>query len=297
MNSAESLEDPALESLGSSLPDNTSVISRPSISSDLNTTESLLGSVGDLNTTESLLASADSSLTDIDSFEREAVAELSDDEDGAAPLHPNEVNSDVAELNRLFINEKCAPDILPADTELIENIQAYLENQEKTIEAIEEEAEKIQANAKIKEANLLCAVYQMEVDRIKFVLHGYQRLRLRKICLNITYLLSNQDKGAGDVLSDVEYKFAQDYSKLFLDHLNESFLKNLPHELSSFNYKTMCSEVNLKGFVFIRVLENLGRVLFTDLGQAPPDLRKGEIYVCQYEAVKAFILEGKIELI
>jgi len=284
MTSTDSLDDPALESLGSSLPDTISELSRSVISSGLNTTESLLESAG-------------STLTDMDSFEREAVAELSDDDVRAAPLHPNEVNDDIGELNRLFINEKCALDILPADTELIESIQAYLENQEKAIESLEEEAENLQENSKIKEANLLCSVYQMEVDRIKFVLHGYQRLRLKKICLNITYLLSNQDKGAGDVLSDVEYKFAQDYSKLMLDHLNESFLKNLPHELSSFNYNTMCNELNPKGFVFIRILENLGRVLFTDLGQAPPDLRKGEIYVCQYEAVKAFILDGKIELI
>jgi len=287
MTSAESLEDPAFESLGSSIPEP---------SSDLNITSETILSSTELERTESLI-SVNTSITDMDSFEREALAELSDGEDRPSPLNPNEVNADVVELNRLFINEKCAPEILPPYTELIESIQEYLLNQEKVIEDLEEEVEKLEESAKIKEANLLIVVYQMEVDRIKFVLHGYQRLRLKKICSNITYLLKNQGSGACDVLSDAEYKFTQDYSKLFLDHLNDSFLKNLPHELSSFNFQTMYNERNTKGFVFIRVLEDLGRVLFTDLGQAPPDLKKGEIFVGQYEAVKAFVMEGKIELI
>jgi len=280
MTSAESLEDPALESLESS-------VAEPS--SELNVTS-------DTVLTQSLI-SVNASISDMDSFEREALAGLSDDEDRPSPLNPNEVNADVVELNRLFINEKCAPEILPPYTELVESIQEYLLNQEKVIEELEEEVENLEESAKIKEANLLIVVYQMEVDRIKFVLHGYQRLRLKKICSNITYLLKNQGSGACDVLSDAEYKFTQDYSKLFLDHLNDSFLKNLPHELSSFNFQTMFNERNTKGFVFIRVLEDLGRVLFTDLGQAPPDLKKGEIFVGQYDAVKAFVMEGKIELI
>jgi len=291
MTSTESLEDPALESLGSTVPE---------ASSELNTTSDTILSSSGLNTNDELnrsLISVDSSVSDIYSFERQAVAELSDDEDRPAPLHPNEVNDDIVELNRLFINEKCAYDILPAYTELIESIQAYLENQDKVIEALEEEIETLKENAKIKEANVLVEVYQMEMDRIKFVLHGYQRLRLKKICSNITYLLKNQGDGACNVLSDAEYKFTQEYSKLFLNHLNDSFLKNLPNELSSFNYQTMFNEQNTKGFVFIRVLEDLGRVLFTDLEQAPPDLKKGDIFVGQYDAIKTFVLDGKIELI
>uniref|UniRef100_A0AAG5D465 GINS complex subunit 4 n=1 Tax=Anopheles atroparvus TaxID=41427 RepID=A0AAG5D465_ANOAO len=81
-------------------------------------------------------------------------------------------------LQRAWMNEKFAPDLLPYEDALVEMVMIQLVHMEENLASADKN-------------NLLYIVHRMEVERIRFVVASYLRCRLQKIetyfCDNVQY--------------------------------------------------------------------------------------------------------------
>lgn len=72
-------------------------------------------------------------------------------------------NPDVELLKRLVLNERASPDILPFDERVIGELKAIVENQQESVDEMNEDVDQALAGS----------LYQMEIDRVKFMLASY----------------------------------------------------------------------------------------------------------------------------
>merc|ERR1739841_250699 len=99
-------------------------------------------------------------------------------------------------------------------------------------------------------------LYQTELDRIKFVLNSYQRVRLQKIENSVVYILQNPNMT--NRLSAAERKYAAGYMKLWQDHCTRSFLHSISDQYNKLDDEDMINTPNMDAFVFAKVKEDVG---------------------------------------
>merc|ERR1739838_1009247 len=91
----------------------------------------------------------------------------------------------LAKLEEAWRNEKFAPDLLEAKTDLVDCIVEQLT-------AIEDNV------SRAKEGDIRIAIHRLELDRIRFVLVDYLRCRLKKIEANAEYIISTEAEKSDD---------------------------------------------------------------------------------------------------
>ena len=142
--------------------------------------------------------------------------------------------------------------------------------------------------------------YQMEIDRVKYLVASYLRMRLRKIERFIFHILGDEDEF--NKLSVHEVTFAGAYREALQAHMGESFLASIPEKFSSLTESgmegvDMVARPKLDGFVFCKVAEDLGEVDMDERGEQVSDLNKGDTHVLRYRPIRHFVEEGKINLV
>lgn len=96
----------------------------------------------------------------------------------------------------LLHNEKMAPELLPFQFSLIETLLRLISNREQMIE---------QSNSVDVDDRFTINIYRMELERVKFVMKSYLRVRLAKIERNLIYII---EKDRSELLSEAEKIFA-----------------------------------------------------------------------------------------
>ena len=82
------------------------------------------------------------------------------------------INPKIAILRAAWVNEKCAPDILQYAPEAHELAQAVIE-QQRQVDLLNDES------------SPAISLYQQDIERVRFLLASYARVRLRKVCVNV----------------------------------------------------------------------------------------------------------------
>ena len=77
------------------------------------------------------------------------------------------------------------------------------------------------------EDTLAIDAYKMELERIKFLLKSYLRIRLAKIEKQLFYLIEARES-IGSTLSKAEWKYAFTLCALRGTYLSENFMKMIP---------------------------------------------------------------------
>ena len=140
-------------------------------------------------------------------------------------------------------------------------------------------------------------LYQREINRVIYMLKSYLRTRLLKITRHAKFILSQPELQAR--LSEAEAELiAQPYANLVENHLNRSFLNNLPKQMRSLKGKhgdlSLVPEPDLNEYVFCHVLESLGQVEILD---HPVDMDAGEIFALRYDTIREYLSQDKIHLV
>lgn len=130
-------------------------------------------------------------------------------------------NEDITRIKRALLNEKTSPELLPYQEELVDELIAATAHQSSVIE---------DARSTVAEA-FAASLYQMEIDRVNFLVASYLRTRLFKIQKYAVYLLSNADMYAR--LSEREKEFARGYVDSLEQHFRKSFLDAIPEKYRS----------------------------------------------------------------
>jgi GINS complex subunit 4 len=202
-------------------------------------------------------------------------------DDGGA----SQSNQDVTKLKKCLMDEKHCPDILPYQKALVDELKSQMASQQNFIDEASEN------HATVDNA-FTFGLYQMEIDRVKFVLVSYLRTRLAKIEKYHTHLMSEEQHYAK--LSEQELLYVQRYAQLVTKHFDDIVLDDIPATYRRADPGT-AETPNLDEFVFVRVLEDIGPVQVD--GREELEMWSGHTHIIRYRPVQGLFEEGRLELI
>ncbi|KAI9480388.1 MAG: hypothetical protein EXX96DRAFT_482391 [Benjaminiella poitrasii] len=203
----------------------------------------------------------------------------------------------IAEMTQAWIDERNAPEILPYEHALVEPL----------IEAIEAQTEKIIEDMEDNTGNKFeSMIYQTEVERVKYLLKSYLRVRLfkasklkakRNIIEKFTLYVLRQPH-LRELLSPQEIDYARRYQEIVERHNHDSFLHQLPRSQHKqdevFVDMNMVIEPNLDAPVFCQILDNIGHVAI-DGDNVLFELN--DIYILRYNDIREYLRDRKVKLI
>jgi len=186
-----------------------------------------------------------------------------------------------------WLNEKNSPEILQFESDLVSTLLAQIENQQQYFnETVSNQNEQFQSH-----------LYEMEAERIKYVIRCYLRTRIAKIEKHFLYILQNEE--IYSKLSEQELTYAQKYCDTVQSHLDKTVLHSLPENLRSLTEQTadfdMIPKPNLDEFVFCKVLQNIGDYQLDEVDSVR--LEEDDIYLLRFRAIKPLLEAGKIRLL
>merc|ERR1719245_370825 len=194
----------------------------------------------------------------------------------------------IALLTISWRNEKLAPEILQYEHEYVDRVKQVIEDKEDEIfdeeQQIAESVNNQQFNNKILSSSMYW--FKKELQRIRYVLNSYLRIRLWKIQKFTLHILS--DIESWNRLSTAEQDFATAYSDLNERHFKNCFLKDLPNKYQTMTEAEMFVKPDLNKFVVIKSNVNDDNILIEN-GKQHINLQQGNIFVSRYKNFKHLV--------
>lgn len=107
------------------------------------------------------------------------------------------------------------------------------------VECIIEQIKHMESNiGSAKKGDFRIAIHKLELDRIKFMLYSYLRLRIKKVEKFASFILEEDNSrhaNSKSKLSPEEYAYAIEYFKNVKEHLTATVLDHLPNNLQDLN--------------------------------------------------------------
>ncbi|KAL7750995.1 GINS complex subunit [Sorochytrium milnesiophthora] len=208
----------------------------------------------------------------------------SNDVDAASTSDPESLEY----LTQTWVNERAAPELLPYATDCIQHWTSLVEGR----------LERLNEPAKTPDESFIQMLQAMEVERIKFTLRSYLRIRLHKIETFALHLASSP--AARACLSLAEDGYLERYYELLRTHYFESGLKYFPEALQSIDATEdgvdMVPKPQLDGAVIARVTEQLGDIQLPAMDDLIP-LDKDGIYLIRYRSIRDLLADRSVVLL
>ncbi|KJZ78406.1 DNA replication complex GINS protein SLD5 [Hirsutella minnesotensis 3608] len=199
---------------------------------------------------------------------------------------------DLQALTRLWVAERSAPELLdwPADG-LFERVNRRIKQQ---IEKVEDMTGDMDPKT-----NFALIVIQTELERYKFLVRSYLRVRISKIDKHALHYLSNQD--LRDRLSATELAYATRHQALLHNHYLSSFLASFPQQLQNLNDTagnvSMIDAPDPDTAVFVRLLRDRDvHGKGTDADNTVP-AETGDVLILRWSSAKPLVDDGDAELV
>eukprot|EP00003_Mantamonas_plastica_P007817 TRINITY_DN1662_c0_g1_i3.p1 TRINITY_DN1662_c0_g1~~TRINITY_DN1662_c0_g1_i3.p1 ORF type:complete len:198 (-),score=77.38 TRINITY_DN1662_c0_g1_i3:23-616(-) len=193
------------------------------------------------------------------------------------------VAEDITRLKTAWVNERLSPELQMYERLLVEDLTMLLENQEQRIEEMKTQ------NSSLLELNL----YQMEVDRVKFLIKSYLRTRLVKIQMNSFYYEKNKEE-LGSRLSDAEKEFVIDLNATLINHFDNMLVNDLPEKAQGYG-DDIATPPKLGTHVVIKVLQDIGEF---DIGDGTTmELNQGDQLIVKYSSIADLLNQELVRLI
>jgi hypothetical protein len=167
--------------------------------------------------------------------ERDALAEFGLDTDGVvgniAPLggantNQAERNVDIQEMVNAWRSEVSSPEILPFKEDLVHRFRNMLKVVEEELEAQLEEFNKDTQD--LAEKMAIHDIYLMDMERVKYSLARYLRVRILKIENMVHYITNNMDHY--DRLSDEEKEFLITVNRINTNYFEDQITRKVQHK-------------------------------------------------------------------
>ncbi|XP_050294678.1 DNA replication complex GINS protein SLD5 [Anthonomus grandis grandis] len=206
------------------------------------------------------------------------------DEDEEGDISLEQVIKDMEEA---WLNEKFAPEILPHKMEYVEILLGQITNIETQLQ-------------QLKNTDFKKGIHQMEVDRLRFIVTSYLRLRLEKIEAFSTHILNQEKQRAENnrelYLSPNELEFAQEFEQNLKQHL-DSFLSFCPDAV---DVDAQLVAPNIHSMVFLKSKKAVEGIVIDD-GDGDNndliDLPTGSQILISYNSVSDLVKKGDVHLI
>ncbi|TRM63489.1 hypothetical protein BD626DRAFT_494494 [Schizophyllum amplum] len=206
-----------------------------------------------------------------------------DEEDNGPPL---------AQLMRHWMNERNAPDILPAQVELLNAVLDHIRRQSSVVLALRGD----QAASEAEHARI--TLVQTEIERARFIVRSYVRARLWKLEKYARYIMTHPE--VQERISVAELDHARRHASLTDRHLYLSVLQALPPAQATLDdaplfVPGMVPPPDTARPVFARARVACGPVRLAD--NTALQFARGDIYLLPYEAVADLVERGEVDLV
>lgn len=211
-------------------------------------------------------------------------------------------NKDVVTLYTRWQNEKYAPELLPYDAEVVDNISEVLEF---VLELLEEDREDDAREPGDSDLHLR----GHDLERVRYVLRDYLRIRLWKISQWPQHYMESAHMA---FLSEAEKSFLREYVDLKTTFFEHRLLCVFPVSKKGlderFDQLEMIRRPDLDKHVYCRVVGDIDPIDVpptfsqgTPTPQEPLALNVGQKYLLRYSIIRKYFVskehEGKVALI
>ncbi|KAL8938805.1 MAG: hypothetical protein Q9211_003035 [Gyalolechia sp. 1 TL-2023] len=207
---------------------------------------------------------------------------------------------DLQDLTRVWVTERSAPELLPWPSALMERVLGRIHQQASQrppclgwIERVEEQVGNIDPKT-----NFRLIIIQTELERFKFLVRSFLRTRIAKIDQHTLYILNNRTQSA--LLSWSELQYANAHQTSLETHYGSSFLSHFPTSLQRLDDTaggiSMIEQPDVDKAVFIRVLRDREEPIIVEGTDIVLQMRRGDVYVVRWSAVRDSVLSGDAEL-
>ncbi|KAK2593904.1 GINS complex subunit [Conoideocrella luteorostrata] len=199
---------------------------------------------------------------------------------------------DLQALTRRWVAERSAPELLewPSDG-LFERVNERIKAQIEKVEDLTGDMDP--------KTNFSLIVIQTELERYKFLVRSYLRVRIAKIDKHTLHYLSTQT--LQERLSPTELAYATRHQALLHNHYLSSFLGSFPQQLQNLNDTagniSMIDAPDLDTAVFIRMLKEKDvHGEGTDADVTLP-AGEGDVLILRWTSAKTLVEGGEAELV
>ncbi|RMZ21800.1 hypothetical protein D0859_14186 [Hortaea werneckii] len=225
---------------------------------------------------------------------------------------------DLQALTRAWVNERTSPELLPYPAALVDRV---MDRVKKQIETIEDMTATMDAKS-----NFTLVILQTELERFKFLVRSFIRSRIAKVRPDSTAcnlpaiakqnfkidkyphhyralaLEQQAEPTVQPVLSHVEQQYLQQHQSILAGHIHSAFLSSFPSQLQKLDDTaggiSMVDKPDEDGAVFCRVLRDAGEVdIHSEEGTSEVELKRGDVWILRWSAVRDAVVRGDVELI
>jgi len=196
------------------------------------------------------------------------------------------------QLTRHWMNERHAPDILPAQENLLASLLDHLRRQSEAVQLLRGDP------STSEEEHIRIMLVQTEIERVKFIVRSYVRTRLYKVERFARFIATNAEIQTR--LTAAERDHALRHSKLTDQHFFLTVLQSLPEKQSHLDdtplfVPPMITEPDKSRPVFVHALQRCPRIQLPD--GASLEMEKGHISLMPYSVAENLVARGEVELI
>ncbi|XP_018905718.1 DNA replication complex GINS protein SLD5 [Bemisia tabaci] len=206
---------------------------------------------------------------------------ISDDEEFTAPIVLNLIEN-------AWLNEKLSAEILPHKSIYVDAMYQQILTMEDNI-------------SKLPSDDIRIDIYQLELDRIRYIITSYLRIRLEKIERFTKQILQQEAQRSVDdqYLSFHELQYAKSFQELNEKHLN-LVLKKMPANVASLSHSQTLIRPNLEHFVFIRSRVSQDGLFIPDIAgneEREVKLTENSQFILPYNSVSELVKNNSVQLI
>ncbi|KAK5645930.1 hypothetical protein RI129_004394 [Pyrocoelia pectoralis] len=191
-------------------------------------------------------------------------------------------------MEEAWLNEKFAPEILPHKYDIVECLLGQVSHVEENLSNVHND-------------DLRRSLHQMELDRLRYLVSSYLRLRLEKIERFVYFILKQEEersqKGEENYLNDNELNFAKCYGQSLDQHFTDQLQfwpGNIPAE-----WKNQLIVPNIYSYVFMKAKNEIEGVMINHVNEEEEvvDLKTGSQILISYNNVGHLIRNNQSCLI
>ncbi|XP_063713902.1 DNA replication complex GINS protein SLD5-like [Symsagittifera roscoffensis] len=208
----------------------------------------------------------------------------------------------INQLKTAWINERFAPDLLDSKYELVTCLLDQISSMGRKLERVAGLIrERNASTSSVDSDHLRMEIHQMEIQRIRYLVSSYLRLRLNKIEQHVFYLLQqyrSQPPQAYSKMSPEELQFAIKLEQLYKTQLQSQVLDKLPLGIRKLEDQFLTREPNLNHYVFLKVNQTQKQVLIDENDpEGVVDLTEGTQYLVKYKTIAPLVENDSLSLI
>ncbi|TFK66078.1 GINS complex, Sld5 component [Pluteus cervinus] len=202
------------------------------------------------------------------------------------------IETPLDQLIRHWMNERHAPDILPAQEDLMNGILDSIRRQSEIVHLL-------RGNTTMSEdEHIRITLVQTEIERVKFVVRACVCTRIYKIEKYARFIMTNADVQTR--LTAAEQALAQRHAALTDRHYYTSVLQSLPEKQAHLDdtpifVPPMVTEPDKTRPVFVHALQDCPPVHLPN--GIPLEMEKDYISLTQYSIVEHLVVRGEAELV